>query len=129
VFVYDKFQENVIKLSKEFAGVTPLSEVKKDDYYLMINATGVGMHKTEGISPIPQEIIDCCQVAIDLIYVPARSEFLRIAESLGKKAINGMAMLFYQAYYAECIYFDVQPEAEQAKALFKKYLASIGRTV
>jgi shikimate dehydrogenase len=89
----------------------------------MINATGVGMHKTVGISPVPQDIINCCTVAIDLIYVPVQSEFLRIAESLGKKTINGMAMLFYQAYYAECIYFDVTPTQEQAKSLFEKYLA------
>jgi shikimate dehydrogenase len=124
VFVYDKFAENVKKLAAEFPSVTPLDEVKAGDYYLIINATGVGMHKTVGISPVPEEIINCCVVAIDLIYVPDKSEFLRLAESLGKKIINGMAMLFYQAYYAECIYFDVQPAQEQARALFEKYLTT-----
>ena len=31
----------------------------------------------------------------------------------------------YQAYYAECIYFDVQPDDGQAKQLFEKYLKEI----
>jgi shikimate dehydrogenase len=121
VYVFDKFQQNVKNLVTEFKGITGLEEVKPSDYYGIINATGVGMHKTEGISPVGEDVISKCKVAIDLIYVPEKSEFLRIAESLGKKIINGKAMLFYQAYYAECIYFDEQPSNEQAKQLFDKY--------
>jgi shikimate 5-dehydrogenase len=60
-------------------------------------------------------------VAVDLIYVPEKSEFLTLAEKLGKKIINGKAMLFYQAYYSECIYFGVKPSESQAKQLFLKY--------
>jgi shikimate dehydrogenase len=121
VYVYDKFSQNVKNLVSEFNGICGVDEVTKGDYFGIINATGVGMHKTEGISPVGEEIINCCTVAIDLIYVPEKSEFLRIAQSLGKKIINGKAMLFYQAYYSECIYFGVQPNSEQAKELFDKY--------
>ena len=39
----------------------------------------------------------------------------------GKKIINGSAMLFYQAYYSECIYFGTEPDETQAKELFEKY--------
>jgi shikimate dehydrogenase len=125
VYVYDKFAQNVQHLAKEFAGIVPLSEVTPQDYYLAINATGVGMHKTEGISPVGEDILSKVQVAIDLIYVPERSKFLEIAHGLGKKIINGKAMLFYQAYYAECIYFGVKPCEKQAKELFEKYLQEV----
>ena len=43
------------------------------------------------------------------------------AEDLGKKIVNGMSMLFYQAYFAECIYHGIQPDKDTAKALFTEY--------
>jgi shikimate dehydrogenase len=122
VSVYDKFAENAQKLAKDIGGVVAIDKVEAVPYYLIINATGIGMHKTEGLSPVGEDVISKCQVAIDLIYVPEVSEFLRIANSFGKKTVNGKAMLFYQAYYAECIYFGVAPDSKQAKNLFEKYL-------
>ena len=89
--------------------------------YIIINATGVGMHRTVGISPVGEELISLCNTAIDLIYVPPKSKFLEIAESLGKKILNGMSMLFYQAYFAECIYLGLEPHDGRAKALFEEY--------
>lgn len=83
------------------------------------------MHKTEGISPVGEEVLRGCDVALDLIYTPEKSKFLQIAESLGKKIINGAAMLFYQAYYAECIYFDRTANEAEAKRLFEEYKENI----
>ena len=65
--------------------------------------------------------VGLCGTAVDLIYVPAQSEFLRIAAQEGKKTVNGASMLFYQAYMADCIYLGCTPEAEQAKALWEAY--------
>ena len=79
------------------------------------------MHKTEGLSPVGGDVLAECEVAVDLIYYPRKSEFLRIAESLGKKIVNGEGMLFYQAYYADCIYLGRAPSDAEAKALFEKY--------
>ena len=90
-------------------------------YYAIINATGIGMHKTEGISPVGEDLLSLCSVAVDLIYTPEKSAFLQIAEALGKKIVNGKAMLFYQAYYSQCIFFGIAPDEEQAKLLFTQY--------
>lgn len=125
VEIYDKNTANAHAVAAEFKGVTVADEVKHKPRKLIINATGVGMHKTEGISPVPAEILSGCEVAVDLIYEPEKSEFLRIAESLGKKIINGRAMLFYQAYYSECYYHNLTPSPETAAELFKKYLKEI----
>lgn len=122
VEIYDKNGANSRAVAEEFSGVTAIEEVKAEPRSVIINATGVGMHKTVGISPVGEEIISLCDVAVDLIYVPEKSEFLRIAEGLGKKIINGRAMLFYQAYYSDCIYFGLTPSSEQAAALFEKYV-------
>lgn len=124
VVVYDRNVQNAKKVSEEFKGVQYLNSLGEinNDFYAVINATGVGMHDSVGVSPVGEDILKNCQVAIDLIYVPEKSKFLEIAESLGKKIVNGKAMLFYQAYYAECIFFDVEADAQFAKTIFEDYL-------
>lgn len=121
VFVYDKRTQSAQAVAAEFKGVNAVEKIPVETFYAVINATGIGMHKTVGISPVGKELLSLCENAVDLIYTPTESEFLRIARELGKKTVNGEAMLFYQAYYAECIYFDRKADDGEAKILFKKY--------
>ena len=121
VFVFDTRYEVAKNIEIEFKGVKAIDKVECKPYYAIINATGIGMHKTEGISPVGEDVLSLCEVAIDLIYTPKKSEFLRLAESKGKTIINGEAMLFYQAYYSQCIYFEKQANEAQAKELFDKF--------
>ena len=125
VFIYDKNYQNAKAVASEFGGITALENLENKPYYAIINATGVGMHKTEGISPVGAELINLCEVAVDLIYVPPVSRFLEIANELGKKTVNGDQMLFYQAYYSECIYFGKSADAKQAKILYTQYKEKI----
>ena len=120
VFVYDLKKENAQALAREF-GVRAAETLARDEYYMIVNVTGVGMHRTEGISPVGEEILRGCEIACDLIYVPRKSEFLRIAETLGKKIVNGEGMLFYQAYFGDCIILGRTPSAAEAKELFEGY--------
>lgn len=125
VDIYDVNKRNSRAVAKEFEGVCALDEIAVKPYFLIVNATGIGMHKTEGISPADKDLISRCAVAVDLIYTPKKSRFLEIAESLNKKIINGAAMLFYQAYYAECIFFGVEADEGEAKKLFEEYKENI----
>ena len=121
VFVYDKRSESAKNLETEFSGVKAIDGIDSKPYYAIINATGIGMHATEGVSPVGKDLIALCEVAIDLIYTPKKSEFLRLAEECGKRIINGEAMLFYQAYYSQCIFFDKPADEAEAKQLFNKF--------
>lgn len=121
VDIYDKNLENAVAVAREFGGITALDEISPKPYYAIINASGVGMHNTVGVSPADESVIKNCQVAVDLIYNPPKSAFLEIAEKLGKKIINGKAMLFYQAYYSECIWHGITPDEASAKILFEKF--------
>ncbi len=121
VDIYDKNLENAVAVAREFGGITALDEISPKPYYAIINASGVGMHNTVGVSPADESVIKNCQVAVDLIYNPPTSAFLEIAEKLGKKIINGKAMLFYQAYYSECIWHGINPDEASAKILFEKF--------
>lgn len=120
VSVYDKNAQNAANVAKEF-GVSALESVENEPYYLVVNATGVGMHRTEGVSPVDESLLKNANAAVDLIYTPKKSRFLEIAESLGKTTVNGEAMLFYQAYFAQRIFFGRKADAAQAKKLFEEY--------
>lgn len=124
VFVYDRNPANSQSLAKDCPGAVP-SPRPFAGCDILINATGVGMHQTVGVSPVGQDIISGAAVAVDLIYEPAESAFLRMARELGKRTVNGLSMLFYQAYCAECIYFGRRPRENTATELYKDYLKYI----
>ena len=121
VSAYDVNQAGLLKVHGEFPDFTPLERLEPKFYDIIVNCTGIGMHKTEGKSPVGEDVLSHCDTAVDLIYTPKISEFLRLAQSLGKKTVNGEAMLFYQAYYADCIYLNITPSAARAKELFELY--------
>ncbi|MDE7157941.1 MAG: shikimate dehydrogenase [Clostridiales bacterium] len=132
VFVYERDGERLQTVYREFGGFTPLAQVPICSYDVVINCTGVGMHDTVGKTPtvcferggerpVGEELLGRIETAVDLIYEPEQSEFLRIADKLGKKTVNGEAMLFYQAYAADCIYLNREPNAEEAKRLWNEY--------
>lgn len=130
VSVYERDAGRLKAVLEEFGSFEPLSVVPIQAYDIVINCTGIGMHDTVGKTPTVRfendeasvdELLSLCGAAVDLIYVPAQSEFLRIAQSLGKQTVNGEAMLFYQAYAADCIYLNREPNAEEAKRLWNIY--------
>ncbi len=131
VYAYERDQARLGSVFGELGGFTPLSEVPLRSYDIILNCTGVGMHNTEGMTPavliggkeqaVGEELLSRCGTAVDLIYVPRESEFLRIARILGKQTVNGAAMLFYQAYLADCIFFGRTADSEEAKHLWKEY--------
>ena len=100
----------------------PACHHEQGGYDIVINCTGVGMHDTVGKSPVVKSVFQNATWAIDLIYEPDKSEFLRLAEESGVNILNGKAMLFYQAYYADCLYLDKTPSVEEATSLYKAYL-------
>jgi shikimate dehydrogenase len=68
------------------------------DSLLVINTTPLGMHpNTESLPPIDFEHIGAGHYVYDLIYNPARTQFLQKAEIRGATIKNGLEMLHVQA--------------------------------
>ncbi len=120
VSVYQRRKEKLEEICNEL-GVTPADNPNAGGYDILVNCTGVGMHDTEGQSPVTERAFDGVKHAVDLIYRPSKSEFLRLAEGKGIFTLNGAAMLFYQAYYADCIYVGRTPDDDEALAFYKKW--------
>lgn len=75
-----------------------LSKIPDGPFDLIVNTTSVGMG-----GQVAQNILDIRPFAhsqtivYDLIYNPAQTPFLRLAEKLGLSTLNGLPMLIYQA--------------------------------
>lgn len=120
VFIYQRNRDKLLETCEELS-LTPAENVEAGGYDIVINCTGVGMHDTEGVSPVSADAFAGAETAIDLIYVPRQSEFLRLAKASGLKTLNGASMLFYQAYYGDCLFLGRQPLLKEAEAFYKKY--------
>jgi shikimate dehydrogenase len=75
--------------------------------HLIINATPVGMYPEVERCPIKEEVLDNFNVAIDLIYNPMETLFLKQAKSKGLKVMNGLYMLIAQAVKAQELWHDI----------------------
>lgn len=121
VWMYRRDQSKLMETCSQL-GVNLASSPETGGYDILINCTGVGMHDTEGISPVTVKAFNGASIAVDLIYEPVESEFLRMAKTQGLQTLNGASMLFFQAYFADCLFLDKQPIETEAKALYEKYL-------
>lgn len=63
---------------------------------VVLNASGIGMGKTIGQSPLPKEYIQSSQMYFDACYNPDKTQFLLDAEEKGCKILNGLGMSLYQ---------------------------------
>ena len=120
VYVYRRDREELLELCAQL-GVTPVDNPESGGFDILVNTTGVGMHDTVGRSPVTQKAFLGAESAIDLIYYPAESEFLRLAKEQGLRTLNGESMLFYQGYYSDCLYLGLTPDDGQAEEFYKEY--------
>lgn len=63
---------------------------------LVVNATPLGMGSS-GTMPLPPDLLTVGQVAVDLVYEPAETPWLRALRERGIEAHNGLSMLVHQA--------------------------------
>ncbi|MGN6419131.1 MAG: shikimate dehydrogenase family protein [Pseudobacter sp.] len=69
-----------------------------DEYTLIVNTTPVGMYPKEDAWPaLPYEAMSAKHYLYDLVYNPARTQFLQRGEAQGAAIKNGMDMLVIQA--------------------------------
>lgn len=62
---------------------------------LLINATSIGLNPHDRF-PAPRGLFENAVAAVDLIYNPPLTDFLRRAKKAGCKTANGLDMLLYQ---------------------------------
>lgn len=95
---------------------------------LAVQTTSVGMHPNVKDSPITDEAFFAkIDTAVDIIYTPERTQFMKLAEAAGAKTMNGLNMLIYQGIIAFELWNPgtVVPE-ETVEGVREKILAFMG---
>lgn len=68
---------------------------------VVIQTTSVGMHPNVDQSPIEEEkFFDKIQTAVDIVYTPLETKFMKLAKAHGALTISGIGMLLYQGVVA-----------------------------
>ena len=75
----------------------PRRVLRKESFDAILNATPIGMHPHEGISPLSGGELQC-RIVMDLIYRPERTKLLKIAEQKGIATVSGVNMFLAQGF-------------------------------
>jgi 3-dehydroquinate dehydratase/shikimate dehydrogenase len=91
-------EEAARKLARAFGGETvPRAALRNECFEAILNATPVGMHPHNGVSPLaPSELH--CRLVMDLINRPRKTQLLKIAARKGIATVPGVEMLLAQGF-------------------------------
>jgi len=110
------------KAAKELARavggeVVPRRALRTESFDAILNATPVGMHPRDGVSPLaPSELH--CRIVMDLIYRPQRTKLLKIAAEKGMATVSGVEMFLAQGIAQWEIWMRKRaPEAAMRRAV------------
>ncbi len=98
-------------------GVVNRASLRREKFDVIVNATPVGMHPQDGISPLAPGELNCSFV-FDLVYRPMQTKLLRMAAAKGLQTISGVEMFVAQGIAQwEGWMKQKAPEAEMRKAV------------
>ena len=95
----------------------PRRALRTESFDAILNATPVGMHPHEGISPLSARELQC-RIVMDLIYRPERTKLLEIAAQKGIATVSGVNMFLAQGFAQWEIWTGKRaPEAAMRRAV------------
>jgi shikimate 5-dehydrogenase len=111
--------------AKELARATggeaiPRSALRSENFDAVLNATPVGMHPHEKLSPLTAAELRC-DLVMDLIYRPRETQLLKVARKKGIKIVSGLEMFLAQGFAQWEIWTKTRPpESVMRKAVIAK---------
>lgn len=79
---------------------------------VIVNCTTVGMSPDIDMSPVNPEVLANFKAAVDLIYSPAETQFLKDAGKSGLKTLNGLPMLVLQGIRSFKLWTGIEADRE-----------------
>lgn len=96
---------NIASTSKSGEGIISYSEISElKGYAGVVNTTPVGMYPKVNASPISKDVLKNFNTAVDIVYNPLETKFLKDARLMGLKTVSGLYMLAAQAVKAQEIW-------------------------
>lgn len=137
VYVFNRGQrglELALSFSKyfpetEYRALGSLDEVKDIPLSLMVNSTSLGMQGQESgleyFSEVKSLSFHPDAVAFDLIYVPAKTDFLKVAGAHHLRTVGGIGMLIDQALATWEIWVAPLKDEERLHERLKIFLSGV----
>ena len=106
--IYDLYPDKAKQLLDDLAkrldvsiaeSVNSIDDLNMEDTNVLINATPIGMKKDDPCL-VDEDMLRKDMFVYDLIYNPAKTKLLELAQEKGAKISNGLGMLFYQGVLA-----------------------------
>ena len=133
ICIFNRTLEKAKKLKQDFSPFFPESSIdvfpleeenlknKIERAHLLVNTTSLGMPPQIDKTPLPDEkSFNPNLLVYDLIYHPAKTLFLRQAERVGAKIINGLPMLVYQGIESFYLWTGLKPEGKEVLEIIKR---------
>jgi 3-dehydroquinate dehydratase / shikimate dehydrogenase len=118
-------RESAAKALARAAGAVAIARraLRSQSFDAILNATTVGMHPHEGVSPLESGELNC-RLVMDLIYRPQRTKLLEIAAQKGIATVSGLEMFLAQGFAQWEIWLKCRPpEAEMRRAVLRALCA------
>jgi shikimate dehydrogenase len=133
ISIFNRTLKKAEKIKKDLSPFFPRSNInifpleeerlkdKIEESHLLVNATSLGMPPRVDNTPLPDEKLFHSNLLVcDLIYLPARTLFLRQAERAGAKIINGLPMLVYQGIESFYLWTGLKPGEKEVLEMIKQ---------
>ena len=95
---------------KNITGVEMLPLQRRVDCDIVVNATTIGLYDEQ--LPVPVDALQRSAVALDLVYKPGETAWVRAARAAGRTAADGLEMLVQQGAASFEIWFGRSPDRE-----------------
>ena len=125
VFICARRESAAKQLARAVGGeAIPRRTLRTETFDALVNATPVGMHPNEGVSPLsPGEIR--CNLVMDLIYRPMETKLLKLAKKKSIATVSGVEMFLAQGFAQWEIWTSTRPpESSMRRAVFAKLRAN-----
>lgn len=100
----------------------PLSKIYDVDGDVIIQTTPVGMFPSADISPVPENVFHHGMVAMDAIYNPLETRFLKNAAARGCITVSGLEMFVLQGAEQFRLWTGLKPPTDVMRHVVKKAL-------
>uniref|UniRef100_UPI004056EC00 shikimate dehydrogenase n=1 Tax=Acetatifactor sp. TaxID=1872090 RepID=UPI004056EC00 len=117
-------------VGREFADamtLTSYTELPKEERYLAIQATSVGMHPhIEDVVIEDEAFYQKIHTGYDLIFNPCYTKFMKLVQQQGGKAYNGLKMLLYQGIIAYELWTGQKIDDKLAQMVYGRMKEAMG---
>ncbi len=126
----ERLAEQIASLSGTRARALPLSALADgtlyESYDTVVNTTSVGMApRADEMPPVDCSRLGARHLAVDLIYNPPETKFLRLARLSGARTASGLGMFLHQGALAFARWTGTEPETAGLEAQLEARLRRV----